>query len=248
VIPGRIRRWAMDNNVLPLYYRIYTELRNRILNGYYKDGKLPPEMKLCKEFDVSRITIRNALEQLKREGLISRAKGIGTYIRKFESEEQLTVLTGFTDEMKGKKVTSKVLENKLVNVPLEAQERFELPTSTLVVLLKRVRYIDDKPIAIESAYLNPSVDLRLLNILQEDMGNQSLYNFIRRELSINLSYAEEILEVTKTSKEESAWLVVKQGDCAILRKRFTYTEDGKCIEYVLSIYRGDGYKFQVVRK
>ncbi|MGQ9856281.1 MAG: GntR family transcriptional regulator [Fervidobacterium sp.] len=238
----------MDKNVIPLYYRIYNEIRNRILSGYYKDGKLPTEMELCTEFGASRITIRNALEQLRREGLISRSKGLGTFIKKFESEEQLTKLTGFTDEMKDRKVTSKVLENRLVNIPAEAQDCFGLAPGTLVVLLKRVRYIDDKPIAIESAYLNPSVDLRLLNILQKDMEKESLYHFIQNELSINLAYAEEILEVTKVSKDEANLLDVKPGECAILRKRFTYTDTQKCIEYVLSIYRGDEYKFKVVRK
>jgi len=238
----------INNPALPLYYKIYSELRTRILNGYYKDGKLPPEMELCKEFKASRITVRNALEQLRREGLIVRSKGSGTFIKRVESEEELTRLTGFTDEMKGKKVSSKVLENKLVSVPLEAQEQFGLPAGTLVVLLKRVRYIDGKPIAIESAYLNPSVDLRILNILHKDMETSSLYHFLQDELSIMLSYAEEILEVTKVSKEEAQLLNIKHGECAILRKRYTYTETGKCVEYVLSVYRGDEYKFRVIRK
>lgn len=238
----------INNPTLPLYYRIYSELRTRILNGYYKDGKLPPEMKLCEEFKTSRITVRNALEQLRREGLIVRSKGSGTFVKKVEGEEELTRLTGFTDEMKDRKVTSKVLENKLVSVPLETQEQFGLPAGTLVVLLKRVRYIDARPVAIESAYLNPSVDLRILNILQKNMETSSLYHFLQDELSISLSYAEEILEVTKASKEEAQLLNIKLGECAILRKRYTYTDTGKCVEFVLSIYRADEYKFKVIRK
>ena len=238
----------MENNVVPLYYKIYTELRKRTINNYYSDGKLPPEMDLCKEFNASRITIRNALEQLRREGLIYREKGSGTFIKKFESEEQLTKLTGFTDEMKGKKISSVVLENKLVPVPIEAQERFELPDGALVILLKRIRLIDDKPIAIESAYLNPSIDLRPLNILQKDMSKESLYRYIQSELNISLSYAEEILEMTHVSKEEAHLLTIKPGDCGILRKRYTYTSENKCIEYVLSLYRGDEYKFRVIRR
>lgn len=238
----------MEKNVLPLYYRIYTELRKRIMNGYYTDGKLPPEMELCNEFKASRITVRNALEQLRREGLIHREKGSGTFIKKFGSEEQLTKLTGFTDEMKGKNIRSQVIDNKLIPVPVEAQEHFGLPDGALVVLLKRVRIIDNKPVAIESAYLNPSVDLRLLNILQKDMSTQSLYNFIQQELNIVLSYAEEVLELTHVSKEEAQLLGIKPNECAILRKRYTYTSDNKCIEYVLSLYRGDEYKFKVIRR
>jgi len=93
------------------------------------------------------------------------------------------------------------------------------------VLLKRIRYVDKKPIAIESAYINPSIDLRLLNVLQKDMEKESLYRFIQKELSINLSWAEEIFEVTRLSRKEAVWLRVNAGECAILRKRFTYTEE-----------------------
>jgi len=238
----------MDRSVISLYYRIYNELRNRILSGYYKDGKLPSELVLSKEFNASRNTIRNALGYLRNDGLISRVNGLGTFVKRSENEQELTQLTGLTDELKGREVSSRILENKLVNVPPEAREYFRLPTNTLVVLLKRIRYVDKKPIAIESAYINPSIDLRLLNVLQKDMEKESLYRFIQKELSINLSWAEEIFEVTRLSRKEAVWLRVNAGECAILRKRFTYTEERKCVEYALSLYLSDEYKFRVVRK
>jgi len=238
----------MSPEVVPLYYKIYLELKSRILKGFYSDGKLPPELKLCEEFKASRITVRNALEQLRKEGLIYREKGSGTFIKKFRSEEELSRLTGFSDEMKGKKVSSVVLENKLVKVPIDAQERFGISEGSLVVLLKRVRLIDDRPIAVESAYINPSIDLRLLDILNRDMTQNSLYHFIQDELGIKLSRAEEELEVIKVGREEAKLLMIKAGECAIMRRRYTYTADERCIEFVLSIYRADEYKFRVVRR
>lgn len=238
----------MSSNVVPLYYRIYSELKSRILKGFYADGKLPSELRLCEEFGASRITVRNALEQLRKEGLIHREKGSGTFIKKFQSEEELSRLTGFSDEMKGRQVSSIVLENKLVPVPIDAQDRFGVTEGSLVVHLKRVRLIDERPIAVESSFINPSVDLRLLNVLNRDMSHSSLYHFIQDELGIKLARAEEELEVVKIGRDEAKLLNVKPGECAVVRKRFTYTVDERCIEYVLSVYRADEYKFRIVRR
>jgi len=103
----------MDRSVISLYYRIYNELRNRILSGYYKDGKLPSELVLSKEFNASRNTIRNALGYLRNDGLISRVNGLGTFVKRSENEEELTQLTGLTDELKGGKYLQGFLRTNL---------------------------------------------------------------------------------------------------------------------------------------
>ncbi|OQX57136.1 MAG: GntR family transcriptional regulator, partial [Thermotoga sp. 4484_232] len=189
--------------------------------------------------DKDRLTIRRALEELRREGIIERTKGRGTFITGSKKEEQLTVLRGFTDEArnKGYRVRSKVLENKLIEVPVEARDAFKLEPKTLVVLLKRLRYINDEPVAIEWAYLNPNVSVKILNVLKEDMSRRSLYEFLREEVGLVLSRAIEVLEIVDLTEEDARLLEVPQKSCAVLRKRFTYTSKNECVEYVLSLYR-----------
>lgn len=232
---------------IPMYYRLYKQLKERIMQGYYRDGKLPTEKELCDEFSVSRMTVRKALERLVIEGLIERKKGKGTFIRKVQGEEHLTKLTGFTEEVGENKVKSEVLANKLVRVPPEAKSVFNLPDGSLVVMLKRIRYIDDTPVAVEEAYLNPAVDVRILNILEKDMSKESLYRILRKEIGISLVRADEIIEVAELSSQQAKLLNLKKGKCALLRKRYTYTSDGQCVEYVVSMYRGDKFKFRVSR-
>lgn len=241
----------MGETPIPLYYKLYVDLKESLNSGKYQKGdKLPTEKELCQNYGISRLTVRRAMDELRREGFIERLKGKGTFVTGSKREEQLAILTGFTDEARkrGSETRSVVLENKLVRVPADAVELFDIPADAMVVLLKRVRFLEGEPYAIEEAYLNVGADIRFLNITQRDMEKESLYGILRKEFSINISYAEEEMELTRLKKEEARFLRQEQDDCAIMRKRFTYTKSDICIEYVISLYRADKSKFRIVRR
>ncbi|WP_367357471.1 GntR family transcriptional regulator [Mesotoga sp.] len=241
----------MGETPIPLYYKLYVDLKESLNSGKYQKGdKLPTEKELCQNYGISRLTVRRAMDELRREGFIERLKGKGTFVTGSKREEQLAILTGFTDEARkrGSETRSVVLENKLVRVPADAVELFDIPADAMVVLLKRVRFLEGEPYAIEEAYLNVGADIRFLNITQRDMEKESLYGILRKEFNINISYAEEEMELTRLKKEEARFLRQEQDDCAIMRKRFTYTKSDICIEYVISLYRADKSKFRIVRR
>jgi len=241
----------MNETPLPLYYKVYNKIKTQINNDEYKKGeKLPTEKELCDICNVSRLTVRRALDELQREGLIDRKKGKGTFFTGKKREEKLSGLSSFTDEAikEGDNTSSIVLENKLVTVEPEFIDVFDLPKEAKVVMLKRIRYLNDEAYAIETAYLNPSADLRVLNIIEHDMAKESLYKILKEEFELKLSHAEETLEITALEKEEAEYLRQEKNSPAALRSRYTYLEDGSCIEHVKSVYRGDKYKFKVVRE
>jgi len=233
---------------IPLYYELYKELKKQIMNAALKPGDaMPSEYSFCEDLEISRLTVRKALEELSREGLITRTRGRGTFVAQNKQEENLTELQGFTDEVKaqGHKTNSKVLENRLIEPPPEVVKAFEISEDTPVIFLKRLRMVDNAPMAVESAYFNNSVNPRMLKILQMDMGTKSIYSFFRERLGIILEYADEVIEVSKPIEEDRNLLKMKQHDCGVLRRRFTYLPEGRCLEYVISLYRGDKYKFKV---
>lgn len=241
----------MGETPIPLYYKLYVDLKESLNSGKYQKGdKLPTEKELCQNYGISRLTVRRAMDELRREGFIERLKGKGTFVTGSKREEQLAILTGFTDEARkrGSETRSVVLENKLVRVPADAVGLFDIPADAMVVLLKRVRFLEGEPYAIEEAYLNVGADIRFLNITQRDMEKESLYGILRKEFSINISYAEEEMELTRLKKEEARFLRQDQDECAIMRKRFTYTKSDICIEYVISLYRADKSKFRIIRR
>jgi len=241
----------MNETPLPLYYKLYNSIKEDFENDKYQKGdKLPTEKEICENYNVSRLTVRRALDELKREGLIDRKKGKGTFFTGKKREEQMSKLRGFTDDVQnsGSKTKSVVLENKLVKAETEFDGIFKTPKDSRVLMLKRIRYINDEPYAIETAYLNPLADLRVLNVIDRDMSKESLYHIFQEEFELEFAYAEETLEITVLDKDESDILQQKKGAPAALRTRYTYLKNGQCIEYVKSIYRGDKYKFKVVKK
>ena len=233
---------------IPLYYQIYELLKKRIRSGEFRLGDyLPSENQLTAYYGVSRLTVREALSELAKEGLIEKRKGRGSIVVGPKNIENLTGLHGFTEEAKlaGAKPTSLVLENRLVDAPPYVSEKLGLPHGSKMVLLKRLRFLDNTPYAIESAYLNLMVDVRILNILEMDMSKHSLYEFLRKTLKLKLIYADETLEFAKTTKEAQKLLQLPKDACIVRRNRFTYIEGNRCIEYVQSLYRSDRYTFTV---
>ncbi len=236
------------NSPIPIYHQLYEILKKKIKGGQFRSGEyLPSENKLAEVYGVSRLTVRQALSKLVEDGIVEKRRGKGTIALPPKNIENLTELRGFTDEARasGHSTRSVVLENKLTNVPMFARERLKLPTGSKVILLKRLRLLDDIPYAIEWAYINPSVDTRVLNILEMDMSTVSLYEFFRKTLGLRMQYADETLEVTKATPESAKLLMILVGECVVLRNRFTYVYDDKCLEYVQSLYRGDKYRFNI---
>ncbi len=236
------------NLPVPLYYQLYQKIKKKIVGGELKAGDpLPSEFEYCDIYGVSRLTIRKALEELYREGLIVRSRGKGTFVSENKREENLTILKGFTADAvaNGQETSSVVIENKLIDPPPETINPFGISEDTPVIFLKRLRFVNGYPMAVESAYFNTSVNPRLLRIIKMDMANQSVYKFFREELKLVLEYADETIEVSHPTEEDREFLKLKPNECSVLRRRFTYTKDNKCLEYVISIYRGDKYKFKV---
>ncbi len=233
---------------IPIYHQLYEILRDEINTDRLKAGEyLPSENKLADIYEVSRLTVRQALSELVENGMVEKKRGKGTRIVQQKNIENLTELKGFTEETResGHTVSSVVLENRLVDVPEIMSDRFDLPEGSKVVFLKRLRMIDEVPYAIELAHINPSIDVRMINILDMDMSKRSLYEFFKNTLELSIIYADETIEVLRATSENARLLTISAGDCILFRKRFTYAAKNRCVEYVQSYYRGDKYRFNI---
>jgi GntR family transcriptional regulator len=246
---GGISINSLDRTLpVPLYYQLYQRLKKKIIEGQWQsEDRLPSEHDLCDTYGISRLTVRKALEELFREGHITRTRGKGTFVSEKKREENLTTLQGFTQEVlkKGQTTSSTVLDNRLIQAPPEVLQPFIISEDTPVILLKRLRYVDQLPMALEKAYINPNTSSRVLKILNMDWAHDSIYRFFQEDLGITLEYADETIEVTHPTEEDAALLKIHTQESVILRRRFTYSGQEDCIEYVISLYRADKYKFKV---
>src|ERR1700744_3263278 len=141
---------------LTLYARIEETIATEIAQGEYRPGEqLPTEDELLQRFQVSRITVRRAIQNLVSRGLLEIRRGLGTFVLSPRIEAELTKLTGFVEDMKsvGRKATARVISQDVIAASARVAERLQLAKGTRVMQIKRVRLADGGPLSFDETYL-----------------------------------------------------------------------------------------------
>ena len=236
----RLHREAPD----PLYLQLKESLVAEITSGRYRSNqRLPSERELASRFKVSRMTVRQALTELARDGTIYTRVGKGTFVAEPKIDQQLRALTGFSQDVRarGGRPGSRVLEARVVPATPDVAAALRVPPDTEVILLSRVRLADDIPLAVEAAYLPFA---RFPNLLRHDFAVESLYHVRESEFGLQLTQAEQSIEATLAGLREIELLQLTPPAAVLKMQRLTLNGNGEPIEYVLSTYRGDRYKFR----
>ncbi len=233
------------NDPLPLYVQLKQALRDDILaQRLHPHQQLPSERVLCARFRVSRMTVRQALVDLTREGLIFSRAGKGTFVSAPKIDQQLKTLTGFSQEMqmRGRKTSSRVLEATVRRAGDEIAATLHIDPASEVVLLSRVRLADGIPLAVELVHLPHAC---CPNLLRHDFAVESLYEVLERDFGHRFIRAEQTIEAALAGPREIALLQLVPPAPVLVMRRSTFTDQGVLIEYVHSFSRGDRFKFHV---
>jgi GntR family transcriptional regulator len=202
---------------------------------------IPSERDLCKELGVSRPTLRAAIEDLVRSGLLVRERGRGTFTGPHRVTQALTATTGssfYTPPAEGHWL-SRILEFSAAAAGPQLASRLHLSPADPVLRVVRLRVVDDEPMAIERIHL-PHVLVD--GLVPADMESGSFYRFLRERFGVEVRSAVQTIEPTVTDETEAALLHVPQHAPALLFERTTRDANGRIVEFTRSIYRGDRYR------
>lgn len=231
---------------LPYYFQLKKLLVKEIKKGRLKPGQqIPSEFKLCEQFKVSRTVVRQAISSLVQSGYLNREKGRGTFVTRPKIAENLFQnLTGTYEDMlaRGIKLDTKVLEQTKCEADSEILERLKLEPGELVIKIKRLRFINNEPIALVTTYLPYEI---CPSLLEEDLTNQSLYGVLEEKYALRIAHGRRSLEAVSADRQIAALLGVKVGTPLMLLNSISYLEDGRPIEYFSALHRGDRSKFVV---
>lgn len=233
----------IKHSPLPLHQQLKATIEDRIATGEWLPGtQVPSERELCEQFKISRITVRQAISKLVTEGRLIRTQGRGTFVAYPRIQQQLTNLTGFTQDMqaRGKRPGAKVLQLEAIPAPPTIIRALQLRSGDQVILLKRLRLADGEPLAVETDYLP---DALCHGLLQEKLNGRSLYDVLTKNYNIIPTRAEQQLEATACPAAEAKLLDVRRGSPVLHIHRTTFSRDGRPFEMVESFYRGDKYIF-----
>ena len=224
---------------------LYRQLKNKILEeieSLDSDSKISSEREYSEKYDVSRLTVRHAIDELAQEKYLIRISGKGTYVSKANKSSEFLRIVSFTNDMQkqGYNVYSKVLKFKVVRTKREVAENLKINVNDKVFRLNRIRFANNIPMAIQDSYIIYSYCPTLLDY---DFSIESLYGIIENVFSLKLSYANNILEARLVTEEEIKVFNIKKPIPVFVLDQTTFLESGKPIEFVRSIYRSDKYKF-----
>lgn len=235
----------MPASPLPLHTQIRETLRRSILDGTYREhAQLPSESELMAAFDVSRITVRHALAQLEREGLIFKVTGKGTFVSKVKAMQDLSRLQGFGEAMHrlGRETFSQVLGHALLRAQGEVAERLKLARGEPVIELKRLRYLDRAPVSVDISYFPQPIGERLL---RADLAARDVFSILENELGIALGAAEVSIEATIAAGDTAKHLAIAAGAPLLRIERLTSAADGRPIDFEHLYYRGDAMRYRL---
>ncbi len=159
-------------------------------------------------------------------------------------DQQLRTLTGFSQDVtaRGWRPSSRVLDARVIGAAPEVAAALRMTPQGEVIRLARLRLSDDLPLAVEIAHLPFA---RFPGLLAHDFAAESLYAVLEHEYGLALTQAEQVLEAAVVADAEELALLELTAPAAVMRmQRLTVDSDGEPVEYVLSSYRGDRYKFR----
>ncbi|HQK94035.1 MAG TPA: GntR family transcriptional regulator [Armatimonadota bacterium] len=232
---------------VPLYYQIAENLRQAIRDlEAAPEGEragLPTEVELCRQFGVSRGPVRQALQLLEREGLVSRERGRGTFVARRRLTHELTKLCSVTADMeaRGWRPGAQVLRVQAMAPPAHVRHALGLAQGENVWEVYRLRLADDEPVSLQWCYipctLTPGLPV-------QDLAG-SLWRIFSDQYGLKLAFAEQTLRTRRATPDEARLLHIEKGEALFVITRTIYDDQTRPVQYLHSLWRGDRYDFTV---
>jgi GntR family transcriptional regulator len=230
---------------IPYYQQLADLLRREIAERPVEHDvvALPSENELTERFRVSRATVRSALSLLERDRLIYREKGKGSFAAARRVEHDLTELVSTTEDMRrrGWALVTRVLSLDLIDPLPHVAAALELPDGGKAYRLIRLRVVQDEPLSLQTNFLPAHL---LPNLEQHDLSS-SLYRLCESVYGLRLWTGRQVLRARGATAAEARLLQVRRGAPVMCAERLTFAANGKPVEYLDAVWRGDRYEFAV---
>lgn len=231
---------------IPYYIQVKNDLMEKINDGVYKTGeKIPTEAELSNLYQVSRVTIREAIKELGNENRIEVFKGKGMYVKPYTLAPILGVekIASFSYLLlnKGLNFSIKILELKKINADQRISKKLGIINNSKIVFLKRIRYIEDDPAVYTRAYLKYEICSELLNI---DLNKNSLFYSMENTLGIKIKKLKRVIEPSLSNNYQSKILNIKERSPIISMQSLLITKNNLVFCYIEDYFKKDFARFE----
>lgn len=214
-------------NKVPQYRKLYELLRKHILSEIYEEGSLlPSENELCAVHGVTRPTVRHALDALVNDGLIIKKQGKGSIVRKPPQNIGILSIAGTASAIGVRYLKTDILQKPVLQQWPEqfAFDLSETEQESGCIFMKRLRYVDDKPVFYD---INHIPNINLPRFTSRSFENRSLFEILRKSYQINVVGGEQQLRAILPDKEIQMLLGIKKGHPVLfIERKLTTNREG----------------------
>lgn len=226
----------------PVYIQIHNQIKQDVENGKWRVGqRIPAERELAEQFEVSRMTLRQAIQTLVDDGILERHVGSGTFVANRKVQEKMSGVTSFTDLMlsAGKTPSSKTIFYHVTTPSQSEIERLQLKKDQKVLRMERIRYGSDMPICYEVT----AVPADLIEDFSKEEVTSSLYKTLEVKAGLYPGRAIQTVSAMSASEKIAEYLEIRRGEALLRLRQISYLQDGRPFEYTHTQYVGDRFEF-----
>jgi GntR family transcriptional regulator len=234
------------NGRLPRYHRIAEALRERIREGEWPAGApLPNQRRLAREFGVTLMTLRQALELLERDELITRRHGLGTFVAAPSIDYEITKMRRFAGDLsaQGERVSTRVLEARPTVADRRVSAALGLAMRARVVMVERLRLVDGRPMSLQRSFLPARLGEE---VLTSDLAETPLSQVLEFKLGVVVTRAQEAVSAVRLGGREARALGCLPGAAAFESERVSFDAAGQPVVFDRVFIPGD--RFRITRE
>lgn len=231
---------------IPIYYQLEEAIKNEInKNGMEPHSPIPSEREYAEKHGISRMTVRQAINNLVSQGILYRERGRGTFVSEQKFEQDISQLTSFSEDMRKRQLipSTKIIKMNECTGPSAIHDKLKLAITDVIYEIVRLRLANNEPIALETIY----TPKKLVGTLNDHQIEASFYRYLEDTRGLSIKRGFQSIEAGLANSEEVTYLQIKKNDPVLIMHRISFLDDaaGTPIEFVKSVYRADRYKFNI---
>ena len=238
----------MKDARVPKYYLLKKTIIEKIDNEEFKsEDPIPSERELMEHYQVSRITVRKAIDELVNEGYLYKIQGKGTYVKSEDRSSDLIAITSCTEDVikLGMTPSKQVVEAELVKANIRRAKALEVTTDDNLYMIGRILYADQEPLNYTLTFLPEKL---FPGLTRHSFDKESLYQVLQQDYGVRITKARRTMEAILAQDYIAEYLDLEVGSPIILFRCITYgIVNGKeiPIENFKCYYRTDKFKFYI---
>lgn len=232
------------NDVIPLYKQMEDLLIERIKSGEFKRGeRLPSVTELADEYGVSVVTARRTINNLSKNGVVTKRQGKGTFVSMPVFHRNFSQVLSFSDacKMNNTKPGAKLLVIEVLKDMKHITKQLEREGENEIVHVSRLRFVNDKPISIETSYFPISFSY----LFEEDMNDTSLFEIIREKSGLQVVHSSREFQICRASQNEADLLCISKGMPLLLVDSIAYTSTYRPVFVGKQVISTEDYRFTI---